>query len=328
MEALKVMSFNIRWDNPNEAPDDKWENRKGTCAEIVKKYRPHLLGMQEPHKNQVDHMAALLPEYGWFGKGRHIAFMGINEEHNELNPVFYDKEALTLEASGQWWYSDTPEIPNSKWGCSAFPRIATWGRFLVNGTTKRVCFINTHWDHESEEARTKAAEMLVAKAPEVSLGLPTVVVGDLNTGEGSPGHAALCAAMTECSSTCGQVIDGMMGKCGTFVGFDKSINSQIDFIFACQGAEPTAFGTVPDECPNGRCCSDHRPIMATLSLPDCPYSDDELASKAAAAQGGGAAAAAAGVAADKTKEVAGAAAGKAKQAVSALGSKLGRLLKK
>lgn len=42
-------------------------------------------------------------------------------------------------------------------------------------------------------------------------------------------------------------------QAGTFVGFDKSIDSQIDFIFGAQGAAPTAYGTVPDECERGVC---------------------------------------------------------------------------
>jgi hypothetical protein len=111
-----------------------------------------------------------------------------------------------------------------------------------------VCFINTHFDHESEEARTKAAELLVQQVPSVSKGLPTVVVGDLNCGEGSPALATLSGALIECSSAGCAVIDGMLGKCGTFVGFDKSIDSQIDFIFAAQGLKPVSYGTVPDEC--------------------------------------------------------------------------------
>jgi hypothetical protein len=60
--------------------------------------------------------------------GRYVAIFGMNEKHNELNPVFYDKEALTLNESGTFWYSDTPSVPQSKWACSAFPRIATWAR--------------------------------------------------------------------------------------------------------------------------------------------------------------------------------------------------------
>lgn len=48
----------------------------------------------------------------------------------------------------------------------------------MTATGQRICFINTHFDHESEEARTRAAEFLIAKIPEVSLGLPVVVVGE------------------------------------------------------------------------------------------------------------------------------------------------------
>lgn len=42
--------------------------------------------------------------------------------------IFYDPTVLTLDASGTFWYSDTPGVPQTKWDCSAFPRIATWGR--------------------------------------------------------------------------------------------------------------------------------------------------------------------------------------------------------
>jgi hypothetical protein len=50
-------------------------------------------------------------------------------------------------------------------------------RFTVKATGERLCFINTHFDHESDEARDKAAAMLVQMLPTVSLGLPTAVTG-------------------------------------------------------------------------------------------------------------------------------------------------------
>ena len=149
---------------------------------------------------------------------------------------------MTLDASGTFWYSDTPFLQGTKWGCSAFPRMATWGRcgalclfacvlgfaffkgearraagcvgrrrggsriscdtphtphgltrahaspsnnnqqqrqqsFTIKATGQKLCFVNTHLDHESEEARTKAAQLLLDKLPSISDGLPYVVVG-------------------------------------------------------------------------------------------------------------------------------------------------------
>ena len=37
MAGIKVMSFNVRYDNPEEEEQDKWEARKGVCAEIISK---------------------------------------------------------------------------------------------------------------------------------------------------------------------------------------------------------------------------------------------------------------------------------------------------
>lgn len=233
--------------------------------------------------------------------GRYISVLGLNSKHNEFNPVFYDKGLLDLDASGTFWFSDTPAVPQSKWSDSAFPRIATWGRFTHRASGQRLCFINVHFDHESEDCRARAADLLIAKLPEVSLGLPVAVVGDLNCGEGSPALAKLSAALSECSSACcGATLPGMAGKCGTFVGFDFSIDSQIDFIFAGQGFKPTGYGTIQDTCPNGRCCSDHRPVMATLELtPEAQNVAEPARGEGAAAGGDDAAAQLASKAVDK-----------------------------
>ena len=156
-------------------------------------------------------------------RGRYLSMFGINSQHNEFNPIFYDEAALTLDASGTFWYSDTPAMPQTKWDCSAFPRIATWGRcvagrrggggsrdgsrqglasclrlrrlqragpewrrpsafespcsFTVKESGQQLLFFNTHFDHESEDARTKAAEMLLQQLPTLSQGVPTIVSG-------------------------------------------------------------------------------------------------------------------------------------------------------
>ncbi|KIY99293.1 hypothetical protein MNEG_8667 [Monoraphidium neglectum] len=130
-------------------------------------------------------------------------------------------------------------------------------------------------------------------------GLPTIVVGDLNCGEESPAVACLTTELTECSSCCSS-IEGLLGKVGTFVGFDCSIDSQIDFIFANKGFKPAAYGVAPDTRENGHCCSDHRPVIADVEfdpdyvIPEAPSSD----SAAAESAGGDAADPSAAVAAE------------------------------
>ena len=94
----------------------------------------------------------------------------------------------------------------------------------------------------------------------------TLTTGDLNCGEGSAAHAKLSAALTDCSSGCCATAEGCHGKVGTFVGFDKSIDSQIDFVFASSGLRPTCYGTDVSDCPNGRCPSDHRPVVVDVEL--------------------------------------------------------------
>lgn len=49
--------------------------------------------------------------------GRYVSVFGINETHNELNPVFYDKEVLTLDTSGEKGAADTKSHHYSDLAC-------------------------------------------------------------------------------------------------------------------------------------------------------------------------------------------------------------------
>jgi hypothetical protein len=48
--SLRVMSFNIRYDNPDDG-QNKWANRKGFVLETMKKYQCDFIGLQEVLSN-------------------------------------------------------------------------------------------------------------------------------------------------------------------------------------------------------------------------------------------------------------------------------------
>ena len=66
---INVMSFNIRYDNPEDSLDN-WKFRKDRAANAVRFYDVDVLGTQEVLHNQLEDLKQRLPEYGVVGVGR------------------------------------------------------------------------------------------------------------------------------------------------------------------------------------------------------------------------------------------------------------------
>ena len=47
LDSVKVMSFNIRFNNPNDSLDTSWDRRREPCARMMAQYRPDVVGMQD-----------------------------------------------------------------------------------------------------------------------------------------------------------------------------------------------------------------------------------------------------------------------------------------
>ena len=69
MNALRVISYNIRYDNPADGRNG-WPQRKQPVVDLLHRYQPDLLGLQEVTHGQLTDLAAALPDYGWIGVGR------------------------------------------------------------------------------------------------------------------------------------------------------------------------------------------------------------------------------------------------------------------
>ena len=48
---VEVMSFNIRFNNPNDSLDTAWDRRREPCTRMMAQYRPDVVGMQEPRNS-------------------------------------------------------------------------------------------------------------------------------------------------------------------------------------------------------------------------------------------------------------------------------------
>ncbi len=255
-DGLRVMSFNVRLPVAADGPN-RWEARQGLFVETIRRADADIIGTQELWKIQADHLIAKLPRYSWFGIDRRG---GHADEHMG---VFYRRDRLKLVQLGNFWLSDTPDVPGSiSWG-HPYPRMATWGLFETIPGGKRFWFINTHFPYraEDEAAREKGAAAIAAWIAARPDGAPVVLTGDFNTVPDSGTHNALSAGLADAWDAA----KVRSGPAETFHAFTGKADRRIDWVFArgltAARVETVTFGR------NGRYPSDHFPVVVDYRWP-------------------------------------------------------------
>ena len=262
-DAVKVMTLNIRYDNPDDSLN-AWPNRIGLFCNLIEEERPDILGMQEVLWRQFEVMDSVLEGYGSVAIGRDDGARG-----GEMNPVFYRKDKFDLIRTLTFWLSETPEQAGSKgWGAS-LPRIVTWLELSDRNTHNHFYFFNTHFAHDSDSARIMSSRILLKEVGEISAGFPFIVTGDFNMLPYSTAYAIL----TGPDESVPLLSDSYFisekkpdGPAYTFNGFsDNERTERIDYIFVKSGMRVTSHNTILKK-QDGIFLSDHWPVTATISI--------------------------------------------------------------
>lgn len=253
---LRIMSFNIRLPMESDGVD-YWETRKPLAVRMLQEQQPDVIGMQELVKTQADDLAKALPQYAWFGRGRDADGGG------EHMGVFYRTDRLKVIESGDFWLSDTPDVPGSITWDHLYPRMVTWALFEQRSDGKRFYLLNTHLPYrdQDEAARVKGATAIAARLATLPAGVPVVLTGDFNTSPDSEVHAVLARTLQDAWTSAPRV----EGSEATFHGFTGNADKRIDWIFV-KGAQLESITSVTTRW-NGRYPSDHFPLVVTLRLP-------------------------------------------------------------
>lgn len=259
---LAVMSFNIRYGT---APDgaNAWPERRALVLRVIEDFDPDVLGVQEALKFQVDAVASAVAHAGVVGVGRDDGAAA-----GEYAAILYDTTRFDLLDHGTFWLSDSPELPGSMtWG-NQFPRIVTWAR-LRDGRGETFHVLNTHWDHESQNARERGARQIVEwLATHVPPGEPVLLMGDFNAGEDNPAFRVLLDASARGVTLIDtfRALHPDASPVGTYHAFtgDRS-GERIDAVLASPHWE-IVDAAILDGAMNGRFPSDHFPVTATVRL--------------------------------------------------------------
>jgi endonuclease/exonuclease/phosphatase family metal-dependent hydrolase len=261
--AIKVMTLNVRYDNPADSIN-AWPNRASQVCNFVINEKPDILGMQEVLWHQYEVLDSVLTDYSSIGVGRDDGVKA-----GEMNPVFFKKERFDLIRTITFWLSQTPDSAGSKgWGAS-LPRIVTWIELADKNTHDHFFYFNTHFAHDSDSARIMSSKILLKEAGKIAGDFPFIITGDFNMEPSSTGYAILTGPdesvpLLNDSYNISQKIP--LGPNGTFNGFSDELKSgRIDYIFVRNGLKVLDHKTVIKKS-RGVFISDHWPVEATVLL--------------------------------------------------------------
>jgi endonuclease/exonuclease/phosphatase family metal-dependent hydrolase len=278
---LVVMSFNIRYGTANDG-ENAWPRRQRMVIERLRANVADVVGLQEALRFQIDEILAALPEYKAVGVGRddgkesgeHAAIL-YRHARLELEPPVPHSAGSSRLTHGHFWLSDTPEEPGSKsWG-NNITRMCTWVRLRETGTANAFVVFNTHLDHQSQASREKSVVLLKQQIAAREGGDPVIVTGDFNAGEDNPAIVTMLEAdkpESAATRTCPPFRDSFRvvhpdeREVGTFNNFKANPpfkGDKIDYIFVDDKWEVIE-ASIDRTMPDGRCPSDHFPIIAKL----------------------------------------------------------------
>jgi endonuclease/exonuclease/phosphatase family metal-dependent hydrolase len=261
--AIKVMTFNIRYDNPGDSANS-WPNRASQIYNFILNEKPDILGMQEVLWKQYENIDSVLKDYTSTAVGRDDGARA-----GETNPVFFRKEKFDMVRTITFWLSDTPEVPGSKgWGAS-LPRVVTWMELVEKESHDHFFYFNTHFAHDSDSARIMSANLLLREVGKITEGSPFIITGDFNLQPSDTGYTIL----TGPAESVPLLKDSFLvsekrpvGPSYTFNGFSDSAGKRrIDYIFIRNGMKVLEHRTFIKK-EKGVFISDHWPVEARISL--------------------------------------------------------------
>ena len=257
--SLSVMTFNMRYDNPEDGQNN-WRFRRERIAGVIKAQEVDVLGTQELLSNQFNDLSGLLTGNQGVGVGRLDG-----AESGEYCAVFFRKDRFTLLDSGTFWLSETPEVVGSLGWDGACERIATWV-VLRDRDGRELFFIDTHLDHVGQVARDEGVSLLMKRIETLSGGRPVILTGDFNSEPGSSvvAHVQKDGVLRDAKAIAAQR-SGTDWSFSDFGQIPEAERPLLDYIFVSGDIEAVRYEVLPDTFDGGY-VSDHAPVMAVVKI--------------------------------------------------------------
>lgn len=252
--ALRIMSYNLRYA---AADDAQWRARRDPLVALIREYDPDVLGVQEADWGWMDFLPAQLDDYAYVGVGRDDGATS-----GEYAAIFYKTARFEVLETGDFWISETPEVPSFGWGANN-RRICTWAKLRDKVSDQTFVHFNTHLDHESDAARTEGTKLLLARIGDSAD--PAVLTGDLNFNEGSSNYHALTEGGLR--DTKYEAENSMShGTMNWFGAVPFDVGWVIDFVMVTPDISVQRYAVPNHHRAEGKPVSDHYPVFADITL--------------------------------------------------------------
>lgn len=179
---MRIMTFNIRFDNPTDEVYG-WDRRRDMVCSLIQRHRPSLFGTQEGRWHQLVYLRDHLSGYSMHAAGRVV------DESCQYPTIFSRTEEFDSIEGADRWLSMTPLVHRSSDWNSAFPRMMSWVRVSRRLDQRNLWAVVTHLDHASPDARLQQASLLADFV--TAWAGPLIVMGDFNDHPGSAVHHRL-----------------------------------------------------------------------------------------------------------------------------------------
>lgn len=254
--SMKVMTFNLRRHKESDG-DNGWLQRRFAAAEVIRRHGPDIVGTQEGLHDQIGYLESNFHEYGFLGEAR------LGGRNDEFNAILYRKDRFKVLATGNFWLSDTPDVPGSRtWG-NLVPRMATWARFMDKDTGNVFHHLNTHLDHLVPRARKLGAALIQRRLP---TDVPVIVTGDFNALQRGGTYRYLTgeAGLTDSRWASQTRVESRWNA--TFHNFTGRGLYRIDYVLGRHLARYRGYRVIRDRV-EGKLPSDHFPVVADVDVP-------------------------------------------------------------
>jgi endonuclease/exonuclease/phosphatase family metal-dependent hydrolase len=260
-----VVSFNVDGEAKGEDHPRRWSLRRDAVVSQILEARPHILGLQEVFRPQLDQLAGALPGFGEVGVG---SVDGV--ERGEYTAILYDRTRLELLDGGTFWISELWGTPGSKHFGNVLPRTATWGRFRDLREGSVFLAVNVRLDDVAEPARELGVEVLQDRILAMATAAGSVILmGDFGAGEDTRSFRVVQAASVPVLVDTFRLLHPAPAAGGTLHDYAGGRDGlRRDAIFASPRFRPVAAGIL-DAPGQGAGApthpSDHHPVWAELA---------------------------------------------------------------
>ena len=263
--AVRVMSFNLRWDGFKDGKN-AWPHRRELVYRVLRESAPDSVGTQEPMIRQIQDIEDALPQLDSYRFDNDPAFPRTQQ-------ILYRGDRFDrIESDGFLVAEGTNE--------QGTVRYCTWVRLKDRSTGRSYYHYNVHLDHRDRQSRTQSAVRLVKHVASRATGDPFVITGDFNAPEKGPTMAFLFGKQPLPDEAGAEYVNPLplvdtyrflhgdapdSGTAGGFRGNRKG--GKIDHVLVAAGAATIREAAIIHTNEDGRYPSDHFPVSALIEWP-------------------------------------------------------------